>query len=402
LDRNRWAALRQAEPLVLDSVRAATWLVQYGDDTSLVDPGLVRAVHAAWLLTPQSCRGARNVRELLLRDQDHLDRDLNDRMVQWSRLGRCPTPLRETDTAYLRGGLGTHEIILYYHFVRKLISAYLVRYAQAHEPPALSADLAWLSQVRETIWDSECEELIDITPRFAVQQERLRIPLIYPTDKLQHCECPVCRLMGQENAPQMFYGLDAARQDEEFPFSCYASAEGRDDGEPDGRVNDETDLPPGSRTQGSSSFAATRPGAIVGASMWPDASCDGGLVVDHDDEDAFADPGPDVMRDDQIWSRVLIQALPGTSLEIDLFSVAAYTGELIQDVLERTSDREFVVLLNRQVDAFARAMREGNLVDQERVMAAYCDLLDRIELSFPELARKVQDLQHTLMTQVHR
>jgi len=32
LDRNRWAALRQAEPLVLDSVRAAAWLVKYGDD----------------------------------------------------------------------------------------------------------------------------------------------------------------------------------------------------------------------------------------------------------------------------------------------------------------------------------------------------------------------------------
>ena len=76
-----------------------------------------------WLEQQPAALGGRTVRAVVLHDQDHLARDLEDRESQWARMGTSPIGLRETDTAYRCAGFGPHEAILYEELTMYLIGA---------------------------------------------------------------------------------------------------------------------------------------------------------------------------------------------------------------------------------------------------------------------------------------
>jgi hypothetical protein len=341
---------------------------------------LLREVHADWLLTCPADWSGISIRDALYRDRRHLDRDLCHREAQWSMLGWCPPGLRETDTAFRYGGCGVHEVILYYDLVRSLAETYLKRcLSRSVELPTAQEDIDWLSQQRD-VWltTPQADDLLGKCPREVIDTERKRIPMrISPEQAIVDCECPVCRLMAGDDQQPIFWHLDGYDQDQDYPFDWHSD---------DDEILD--------RNAGSLSERL--------------ASHDGSVATDDDFDRSgfrgFADrsgsPFPPIGANpsDNIWQRVYVGGMPGkVPPEVDLFAVAACTGELIQDVRDRDGSQQLVDELNRQVDNFGAAFREPGTPLLTAVAHRFCEMLDQIETSHPELGPKVQDLQTRLV-----
>ena len=78
-------------------------------------------IHAAWLLTPREDLGGRCPREVALERRSHLSWDLEHQAERWSLVKSCPPGLDKSSAAFRHGGLGTHELVMYYELVRELL-----------------------------------------------------------------------------------------------------------------------------------------------------------------------------------------------------------------------------------------------------------------------------------------
>ncbi len=330
---------------------------------------IFREIHSAWLLRHPNDGEEWTVRDQLLAGRLHLERDLRHREFQWSVRGECPTGLDESDTAFRFGGLGTHEIILYYDLVRQLLADCAEHVTdEVFVEGSRETQIAWLAGRRELWLDAvDDDELLGKSPREVIRLERQRIPLAVeqpagPVD----CDCPLCRLMCDDSSGVIFWHLDRYDQDQAFPFGWDVegeSSEASDFGEDD--------------------------------EDWESDRAE--LLKSSPPRAAPARPAADPLE--SVWKRVFVAGAPGEfSRELDLFAVAACTGELIADLKERAAERHWIDELNRQVDNFGEVFRQAPSEMLAPVVARFCEKLDEVEGRYAELGPKIADLQNRLLT----
>ena len=78
-------------------------------------------IHRRWLMTPRDGLNGKSVREILFEKRELINFDLDSRMLQWSFFLEEPPSLSKESHAYRFAGYGTHEWVMYYHLVRRLI-----------------------------------------------------------------------------------------------------------------------------------------------------------------------------------------------------------------------------------------------------------------------------------------
>ena len=189
-------------------------------------------IHARWLLTPREDLFGKTPREVLLAKQDLIDYDLHTRAMQWSLMNEGPPCLSTDSFAYRFGGFGTHEWVIYYDLLRKLIWHALnsVTANGGALLPLTDVEKAAqrLEDVRDRWLNEPQSEYDDRTPANIIENERRRLPIaIQPKDMIVDEDCPMCQMMADEIAfpGPGFWHLDGTHMDDEFAFSWFRTRE---------------------------------------------------------------------------------------------------------------------------------------------------------------------------------
>ena len=191
-------------------------------DSAEGDP--VADIHARWLMTPRSDLRGLAPREVMLLKKEYIDRELQCREMQWTRL-REPAPcLKKESHAYRFAGFGTHEIVTYYELVRYLIED---SWNQLNAPKDISTEdeISRLDQVKTDWLESPHPDYRDKTPGNIIEDERTRLPWVsFGEDAIIDEDCPLCRAMAEDPSPG-FWHMDGCNMDDEFAFSFYLTRE---------------------------------------------------------------------------------------------------------------------------------------------------------------------------------
>jgi hypothetical protein len=189
-------------------------------------------IHARWLLTSREDLRGKSPREVLLVKQDLIDYDLHTRAMQWSLMNEGPPCLSMDSFAYRFGGFGTHEWVIYYDLLRKLIWHALntVTANGGALLPLTDVEKAVrrLEDVRDRWLNEPQSEYDDRTPTNIIENERRRLPIaIQPKDMIVDEDCPMCQMMADEIAfpGPGFWHLDGAHMDDQFSFSWFRTRE---------------------------------------------------------------------------------------------------------------------------------------------------------------------------------
>jgi hypothetical protein len=185
----------------------------------------VAEIHTKWLMTPREDLRGLPPRDILLMKREAVDRDMQFREAQWSRL-KAPAPcLKKESHAYRFAGFGTHEIVIYYNLVRMLISDSWERMSKAREI-SMPAEIAHLEQVKEEWLATPDPEYGGKTPFCLIEFERIRLPWVSSEeDSPLEDDCPLCQDMADEMFGPGFWHLDGYSLDREFAFSLCKTRE---------------------------------------------------------------------------------------------------------------------------------------------------------------------------------
>ena len=224
-------------------------------DGSSRSAAAIRAVHARWLMTSRNELGGRTPREVILEKREFIASEIDSRAMQWSLLNEAPPPLPRDSHAYRFAGFGTHEYVIYYDFVRHLLTHCWERISQEHsdqkgrpevhsgaeasiavgagsgsaeDPPSRVALVTWLEQVGQVWLNGPNEDLDGRIPAAIIESERRRIPLVMSAKDIMIDEnCDLCRMLAHEasHSGPAFWHLDGCNMDEGFEFSSYLSRE---------------------------------------------------------------------------------------------------------------------------------------------------------------------------------
>jgi hypothetical protein len=190
------------------------------DDAS--DP--IAEIHASWLMTGRDDLRGQSPREALLAKVDFIDFDLHSRELQWSFTGQCPPGLSPDWLAYRFAGFGTHEIVLYYNFVRRLLEDCRQR-AREETDMIIESEMARLERIKDDWFSKLQSDLNGMNPAYVIDCERKRLPLALPAGAAMVDEdCGLCQMLGEEAAP-VFWHLDGCNMDDEFAFSFFRTKE---------------------------------------------------------------------------------------------------------------------------------------------------------------------------------
>ena len=330
-------------------------------------------IHARWLMTPREDLQGRTPREVLLCRREHIDLDLQHRSHQWSMLRQCPPGIGADSAAYRFGGFGSHENFMYYDLVRHLIGECWDRIVQPSEDPARAGlfrpDLCSeklvgeLRQSQEEWLKAPCEDFMTrTTPADVIALERQRIPFgVSGKEAMVNCNCPVCQMMAEDMGP-MFCHFDGCNNDDDFPFTSYATQEELDEEERrreefNRQFNEEQKLR------------------------------EAGLLTD---ENPFG--GGD--RPDSIWkSSYSAPQTDNDGPSLRLFGIAGHLGELITDLQDSRGGEQFVEPLNRYFGNVRAALEDPEAALLEPAVERFCDELDEVAAVRGELLEKCLDLQ---------
>jgi hypothetical protein len=329
----------------------------------------VRQLYQRWLdQRPDSLCG-RSVREVLLEDQEHLASDMCSRETQWAQQRRAPLELRDTDTAYRFAGIGVHESILYDEMFGVLADAYLERAESLGQPPAdFGPNIDWLRQRRDHwLWQPDTDNLMGQTPREVIDHERRRRPFVVEdTSHIGHDDCPLCQMMVSPEHGPVFCRLDG----------CYSRLTAVREGFDDEGSDDDSDC------DDSSEEKAT-------------TDDQGNAVSDQRDSGRNASCVP---RANSVWNSVGIFTPPGeTTVVVELFTVAACTGELVEDLKARSAERDLIDSLLRHVGNLSASLSHDSPELVGPVVSRFCECLDEVERVHTDLAEKIEDLQPRLL-----
>ncbi len=318
---------------------------------------LARGIHRDWLMTERPDLGGRRIRDAMVVGNEHISMDISHRSSQWVQQQACPAGLDQHDAAFVYGDLGVHEIILYYDLVRELLLGYFEHLIE-HSAPSPGSQ--WLTTRRDEWMETPQVELVGLTPREAIERERLRLPLIDPPGhEMTDDDCLICRMSAELGTGPAFIHLDAFHFDGEFAFSLHACEE-------DWQVEQ----------------AAVEASFERFESEWRQESC---AEVDTKG------------RTDAIWQRVFVnQEMLGRSVGEDTMAVGFFLSELIEDLKCHSGNDEFVEQLNRHFNDLTPAVIPNDLTVLQPIITRLGETLDDVARHCPDLSLKCLDLQSHL------
>lgn len=197
---------------------------EWSDESKVYDA--IKQIHANWLMTPRDDLNGECPREVMLAQREHINWDLQDQSMRWTRLDECPPAISPESNAYRHGGFGTHELVKYYDLVRELLAACWGRMAELDSRlltvgDFLSVEVPRLERDREQWFDAPDPECHGRTPRSIINRERSRIPeAVSGREAMIDEDCPCCQMMAEMPGP-VFWHLDGCNMDDEFVFSIY-------------------------------------------------------------------------------------------------------------------------------------------------------------------------------------
>ena len=188
-------------------------------------------LHASWLMTPRDDLRGQSPREVLLARQDFIDYDMHTRSMQWSMQGEGPPCLATNSLAYRFAGFGTHEWVIYYDLVRRLLwGARKVETGRrgeegtgSNKPVDLESEIARLEKLKTEWLEHPQEDYDGRIPALLIENERIRLPIaLRGHDMVIDDDCPVCQMMANDAELGMqvgFWHLDGSHMDDDFAFS---------------------------------------------------------------------------------------------------------------------------------------------------------------------------------------
>jgi hypothetical protein len=320
----------------------------------------VAAIHARWLLTPRPDLRDLPPRHWLLARRGLINWDLQYRSEQWSVLRECPPALPRDSAAYLLGGCGTHENVIYYDLLRYLLGECWARVRA--EPGVSKADeVARLEELKEQWLRTPQYDLSGHVPLEVIDHERQRLPeAVSGHDAMIDDDCPLCQMMAEDGSP-VFWNLDGCNMDPDFAFSFHLT---REEWEKEQREWEEVDR----RIKERQAAEASQPGGLPEASVWQRSYSAAG-----EDFSGWIDP------------------------ELLLFGIGSHLGELRLDCQEKADAGKWLEALNRDWGNLLAAAKDdtGCLVDP--VVQRLRDTLGELAVAYPELAEKCRDLDDQLV-----
>jgi hypothetical protein len=333
--------------------------------TALADQ--VRDIHANWLTHSVQAWDGRMVRDALLDDHDFLMHDLDDRGLQWSLQGNCPALVDESDEAYRWGGCGETEAKLYYALIRVLLYQRILRMRNEGATfVSLADEISRMADHRDRwMTTPQDQEVGSFSPDELIKNERRRQP--QATDGVpdhEACDCPVCRVMPDASSGPMFWSIQLDFQDEHWPFGTELEPSDSEVDEEDREEENENDALRASLLE---EFERVKASQLT-------------------------------IPENAIWKNVYLPDVPEPAPpELVIFTIAACTGELIEDLKQQEADRELIDQLLQLVEGFADAVRNDETAGLEAVIHRFCESLDDLEHRYGELEPKTKDLQTRLI-----
>ena len=333
----------------------------------------IRDIHARWLLTPRSDLHGEAPRSVLLARKTFIDWDLQDRANEWSAQDRCPPGLDINSHAYRFGGFGTHEIVIYYYLVRRLLwtcrdqiatFAALPRAKFLTAGDFLATEVARLAEVRETWLDAPDSEYHGRAPRSIIGRERRRLPEgLTPEETVIDHDCPLCQMMADGLSGPVFWHLDGCNMDSDFAFSFHAT---REEWETEQREYEEFSRQCDSRRAERERLGVEYPG------------------------NGYADP-------DDVWKRSFAaKESDGLPLELRLFGIGSNLAELIVDLKQPPEERPLIDKISRDFGNLREIVHSDDvsrgLAMAGPVVDRFCDTLADVAAARDDLRPKCEDL----------
>ncbi|MBI1901228.1 MAG: hypothetical protein HYS13_08975 [Planctomycetia bacterium] len=335
---------------------------------------VIRQIHARWLATPRDDLRGAGPRDVLLVNREFIEWDMQDRCQQWSEQGRPVRPLDSSSHAYRFGGIGTHEVVLYYDLVRRLLWSFVggappeapPQGAASPSPEAIAAEVGRLRQVRDVWLDGPEREFHGRTPRSVIENERIRMPeTMSGKEAVIDPDCPLCAMAAEFSGP-MFWHLDGCNMDRDFEFSFHRT---RAEWEEEERRYEEYSRRFNEEQEELKRLGVKRPGES-------------------------ADP-------DSPWvSSYVAPDTAETPVFVRLFGIGTLLAELIVDLKRPTEDRALIDRLQRDFGNLRDVAQSNDLATLESllepVLDRFCKTLDDVAKSREDLAEKCSDLRERL------
>ncbi|RPI24150.1 MAG: hypothetical protein EHM61_17895, partial [Acidobacteria bacterium] len=198
------------------------------------DPGyqrecdLIREIHVRWMMTPREDLRGQTPRQVMFSHRGFTDASLEDRALQWSRTDRCPTGLNPDSAAYRLAGFGTHEMVVYYDFVREVlwccrrhVGERLAGFRAADLPveELVPVEIRRLAVFRDRWLAAPYSDCDGRTAASIIHNERARIPEGETGEEAMiEDDCPLCQMQAELPGP-VFWHLDGSHLDDDFAFS---------------------------------------------------------------------------------------------------------------------------------------------------------------------------------------
>ncbi|MFT3878852.1 MAG: hypothetical protein QM703_04220 [Gemmatales bacterium] len=333
----------------------------------------VRKIHADWLLTAREDLNGACPREVAMNHRNHIGWDMQDRCDQWSREHKCPRGLEETSHAFLYGGFGIHELVMYYEMVRDLIWSCWNQLTELKSTGRLKAltitdfvadELPRLEAERETWLDTPNPEFRMRTPRSIIHRERIRLPeAMTGHEAIVDPDCPCCQMQADMPGP-VFWGLDGCNMDDDFAFDIYRRT--RQEWEQEQREREEFDR------KFNAEWAERKRLGVTSSNPNEDGS-------------------------NALWSRSInVANTPDVPLGIRVFGVGCRLAELISLLREGSEGREATPESQQHIDRLNRDfgnLRELLLLSEPSISEALIDpVLDRFTETLTEVAAFKENL----------
>ena len=190
------------------------------DATSELLANQISAIHAQWLMTPRADLRGGCPRDVVLEKQELIDFDLHARALQWTFLGEGPPCLPRDSFAFRFAGFGTHEWVVYYDLVRRLLwNAVDIDCRNAE------AAISTLEKMKTRWLERNCDDYDGRVPAIIIENERKRLPQTMSAKEMIIDEnCEWCRMSAQDLEMGFgpgFWHLDGSHMDEGFAFSHF-------------------------------------------------------------------------------------------------------------------------------------------------------------------------------------
>jgi hypothetical protein len=164
---------------------------------------LTMQVHAAWLTNRRDDLNQESPRDFLHKSRGWVEREIDNRSQQWSRLRTPPRPLDRETFSCVHGPMGRDEVVVYYDLCREILRA---GWSMLGSSRGIQNDRdLWARQMydhgRTWLREGQIDDC-PTPPADIIASSRRHMPQLADGTHLD-CECPVCRMISDDH--EMFY-----------------------------------------------------------------------------------------------------------------------------------------------------------------------------------------------------